>query len=180
MSPTGTDHAPAIPDTDPRLPFPHTETPTQCRTHPEWFSHEKTGTKAAAKDIAQAKRACSGCPIVQGCLKWALAHPDLTPVGVWAATTARQRVELRKGLAARLGPDWVAVVAAKDREQQEKQRAARLNPPTVREKCLARLERELIPTRPQPYKPQREPLTPERAARNRRVLERALAARAAA
>ncbi|MFH9968372.1 WhiB family transcriptional regulator [Streptomyces mirabilis] len=180
MSRTGNPNLTA-PEADLRIPFPFTDTPTACQIRPEWFSHEKTSTRAAEKDIAKAKAACSGCPIVKDCLKWALAHPDLTPVGVWGATTARRRTELRRRLAARLGPDWVGVVA--QREQAARQ-GARPSPPRdtasiERARAFARLETELIPTRPAPYEPWREPLTPERQARNLRLLELAVAQRPA-
>jgi transcription factor WhiB/Lsr2 protein len=114
MSRSRTPTDPGLLEADPRFPFPFTDTPTACRTHPEWFSHERTSTRAAEKDIAKAKLACSGCPIVADCLKWALANPALTPVGVWAATTPRQRPELRRRLTERLGPDWPSVVTQRD------------------------------------------------------------------
>ncbi len=173
MSRTGTTN-PASTEADPRIPLPRSETRTACRAHPEWFSHEKTGTRAAEKEIAKAKRACSGCPIVTDCRKWALANPQLTPVGVWAATTARQRTELRRRLVERLGEDWVGVFAAQDAARAQRRQQARLNPPTVGEKSLARLELEHIPTRPTPYRPGREPITPEQAAANRARLLAAL------
>lgn len=52
-------------------------------------------------------------------------------------------------------------------------------PSTVREQILACLELELIPNRPEPYEPRREPITPERAARNLHVLALALTKRTA-
>lgn len=182
MSRTGTPNQPAI-EAAPRIPFPFTDTPTACQKRPKWFSHEQTSTRAAEKDIAQAKRACSGCPIVNDCLKWALAHPDLTMVGVWAATTPRQRQQLRRRLKNRLGPDWVGVVARRDQAARQR-RTASTRPPQDsvqterrRAEAFARLEPELIPTRPAPYEPWREPLTPQRQAHNRRLLELALTQR---
>lgn len=97
---------------------------------------------------------------------------------MWAATTARQRTLLRKDLVRRLGEDWVGVVAAQERRKQEKQHATRTTPPTVREQALARLELELISSRPDPYQPWREPMTPARQAHNRATLEAALKAAA--
>ncbi|MFF2470405.1 hypothetical protein [Streptomyces mirabilis] len=41
-----------------------------------------------------------------------LTQPDLTRIGVWAATTAPDRSALRRRLENRLGPDWVNVIAA--------------------------------------------------------------------
>ncbi|MDQ1033560.1 hypothetical protein QF035_011229 [Streptomyces umbrinus] len=163
---------------DERIPFPHTEHPTPCQDDPALFAFEEVADRLQrTKTIARAKLACSGCPVVQGCLKWALANPSLTPRGVWAATTPGKRGALRNGLVQRLGDDWVGVVADQDR-RREQQQATPAVPPTVREQMLARLELELIPTRPQPYEPWREPLTPQRRADNRRLLERALAGKA--
>ncbi|MGI5532531.1 WhiB family transcriptional regulator [Streptomyces syringium] len=168
---TGVPNPPTIVSADDRIPFPHTEQPLRCRTHAALFKIEDipaSNSRAREKAVAKAARVCSGCPIVQGCLKWALANPKLTKNGVWAATTSRDRQKLRKKLVERLGEDWVAVVAEQDRRRE--QRSARVVPPTVREQALARLELELIPTRPAPYEPWREPMTPARQEENRRLL----------
>ncbi|WNI27332.1 WhiB family transcriptional regulator [Streptomyces sp. ITFR-16] len=181
---TGVPNAPAIVPADARIPFPHTEEVLRCRTSPELFGIEDIHNTdkdphAREKALAQAKHACSGCPIVQGCLKWALANEDLTKTGVWAATTARDRKQLRKQLAARLGDDWVAVVAEQDRRRAQRRQDARLAPPTVRTRALSRLEMELIPTRPEPYNRWSQPITPEQAASNRHVLELFVSGKAA-
>ncbi|WP_331762460.1 WhiB family transcriptional regulator [Streptomyces sp. NBC_01508] len=179
---TGVPNAPAIIPADDRIPFPHTEQPLRCRTNPALFEIEDIHTgdnrDAREKALTKATHACSGCPIVQGCLKWALANPDLTKTGVWAATTVRDRKQLRKNLVARLGDDWVAVVAEQDRRRL-RQRSARVVPPTVREQALARLELELIPTRPEPYNRWKEPITARQAASNRHVLELVASGKAA-
>ncbi|MFE4061641.1 hypothetical protein ACFXP3_36040, partial [Streptomyces sp. NPDC059096] len=101
-------------------------------------------------------------PIVNGCLKWALANPDLATSGVWAATTAPERNELRGQLVERLGDDWVGALAEQECCRRERRYTARAAAPTVREQVLARLELELIPNRPEPYEPWREPMTPAR------------------
>ncbi|MEU1668567.1 WhiB family transcriptional regulator [Streptomyces sparsogenes] len=177
---TGTPNIPAV-VADDRIPFPHTETPTRCQDDPKLFAIEDVADRTEReKALVKAKAACSGCPIVKDCLKWALANKPLTPTGVWAATTARERNKLRKDLVRRLGNDWVGVVAEQDRRRQEKQRAARLAPPTVRETVMARLELELIPTRPAPYEPWKEPMTPARQAQNMAILKAALSTKAAA
>ncbi|MFI5905261.1 WhiB family transcriptional regulator [Streptomyces cyaneofuscatus] len=167
---------------DTRIPFPDSEQPLACRTDPALFATEDVRTtddpRAREKATAQAKKACSTCPVAAECLKWALANPDLTPSGVWAATTKRDRTRLRKQLVARLGDDWVGVVADQDRRRRE-QREVRTAPPTVRDQALARLELELIHTRPEPYNPWKQPITPQQAAANRRVLELALTGKAA-
>lgn len=181
---TGVANAPAIVLADDRIPFPETDQVLRCRTSPALFQLEDIRNtdkdpRAREKALAQAKHACSGCPIVQGCLKWALANPGLTKTGVWAATTKRDRTQLRKELVARLGEDWVGVVAEQDRIRRERQRAARVVPPTVRELALARLELESIPTRPTPYNRWKEPITARQAASNRHVLELVASGKAA-
>ncbi|MEU7553106.1 WhiB family transcriptional regulator [Streptomyces sp. NPDC044571] len=169
---------------DDRIPFPHTDQALRCRTEPGLFSIEDIHNtdedpRARDKTLIKAKHACSGCPIVKDCLKWALANPDLTKTGVWAATTARDRTQLRKQLTARLGDDWVGVVAEQDRRRRERRRAARVVPPTLGELALARLELEGIPTRPAPYNRWKEPITAAQAASNRRVLELVASGKAA-
>ncbi|MYS37594.1 WhiB family redox-sensing transcriptional regulator [Streptomyces sp. KhCrAH-43] len=169
---------------DDRIPLPTSDQPLSCRTDPTLFAIEDVDTdedpRAREKTLALARRACSGCPIVTDCLKWALANPGLTPTGVWAATTKRERTRLRNQLAARLGPDWVGTVAEQDRRRRERQHAARLDPPPVRDQALTRLELELIPTRPEPYEPWRDPMTPARQAHNRALLHAALTTNKAA
>lgn len=181
---TGVPQPPTFIAADDRIPFPHTDQALRCRTEPALFALEdihNTGEdpRAREKALAKAKHACSGCPIVKGCLKWALANADLTKAGVWAATTARDRTQLRKQLVARLGADWIGMVAEQDRRRRERQRAARTVPPTVREQALARLEVELIPTRPEPYNRWKQPITPQQAASNRHVLELVASGKAA-
>ncbi|WP_256122548.1 WhiB family transcriptional regulator [Streptomyces sp. LUP47B] len=116
---------------DERIPFPHTDRPTPCQDDPALFAFEEVADRTQrTKTIARAKLACSGCPIVQGCLKWALANPSLTRTGVWAATTPGKRGALRQGLLQRFGDDWAGVVAAQDRRREQRQ-TARTVPPTV-------------------------------------------------
>ncbi|WP_326743395.1 WhiB family transcriptional regulator [Streptomyces sp. NBC_01768] len=169
---------------DGRIPFPHTDQVLRCRTNPQMFEiediHNAADTPHARQAaLTKANRACAGCPIVNGCLKWALANPDLTATGVWAATTARDRTALRDRLVARLGADWVAAVVDQDRRRRERQREVRVVPPTTRELALARLELESIPTRPEPYNRWTEPITPDRAASNRHALVQAITNKAA-
>lgn len=171
---------------DERIPFPRTDAPLPCRTNPQWFSHDRIlpAGDEAEEDIARARQACRSCPIAEGCLKWALAHPDSTGVGVWAATTATERGALRRRLVQRLGEDWVEVVARRDEAARQRRRQERWNPPPIRQqqaqRALSRLELELIPSRPAPYEPWREPITPARAAANRAALARAVGAKTAA
>lgn len=164
-----------------RIPFPTTDTPTRCADDPALFAIEDIpDEKERAKALAQAKRACAGCPIAADCLKWALANRNLTQTGVWAATTVQQRGVLRKKLIRRHGPDWVAVIADADRLRKEREQAARVQPVSVREKALARLEEERLTAPPAPYEPWREPMTPARQAQNRRLLLAGLTTKAAA
>ncbi|MCZ4607356.1 WhiB family transcriptional regulator [Streptomyces sp. Lzd4kr] len=164
---------------DERIPFPHLDRPAVCQDDPALFAIEEvTGRPQRERTLARARLACSRCPVVHDCLKWALANPTLTSRGVWAATTPGQRRELRKRLVHRLGDDWIGAVAAQDRQRLERRTRPHTRPPTAREERLARLELELIPTRPKPYEPWREPLTPERRAYNLRLLGLALKGKA--
>ncbi|MGW4825439.1 WhiB family transcriptional regulator [Streptomyces sp. NPDC004227] len=98
---------------DDGIRFPYSPTLTACHPQPHTFAYDR-GTSndlEVQARIAQAKAACRRCPIATTCLQWALAHPELTPEGIWAATTARERTGLRQRLTARLGTDWVGVVA---------------------------------------------------------------------
>ncbi|GAB2606878.1 hypothetical protein GCM10027168_44660 [Streptomyces capparidis] len=133
------------------------------------FAIEGTTEKARAREIARAKRACAACPVVADCLKWALANPDLTRVGVWAATTPRDRAALRRRLVDRLGEDWVGVVSARDQAaRQRTPTPGRLRPP-VRDLVL--LAGEAVPVRPLPRTPPAQvPLTPAQQEHNRQML----------
>ncbi|MFJ9729269.1 WhiB family transcriptional regulator [Streptomyces sp. NPDC101209] len=102
-------------EADPRIPFPQAETTLACRTNPGLFHYEGSTSPEDRARIERARTACRGCPIAEGCLKWALANPSLTRTGIWAATTTRQRTRLRRSLHLRLGSDWVGVVARADR-----------------------------------------------------------------
>ncbi|WP_405763909.1 WhiB family transcriptional regulator [Actinacidiphila glaucinigra] len=129
MSSPGQPHH-LVSEADPRMPFPHSVTPTACRSNYALFAHNH-GDSVEDTDgrIAQANAACRVCTLAADCLKWALANPQLTPNGIWAATTPRQRTTLRQRLVARLGRDWVAVVAEHDRRRSE---AHRQRVPAVR------------------------------------------------
>ncbi|MGW7673916.1 WhiB family transcriptional regulator [Streptomyces sp. NPDC054775] len=110
--------------------------------------------------IERARRACSGCPIADGCLKWALANPHLTPSSIWAATTARQRTTLRHRLQIRLGADWVGVVAQTDRARARQARSQAPDPaPPAHPMWTSR------------YEPRRQPVTPHQQQRNREALD---------
>ncbi|MDX2565010.1 WhiB family transcriptional regulator [Streptomyces sp. TX20-6-3] len=139
---------PTDPSPDPRFPFPHTSAPTRCRTRPELYdlaSGDLSGdTKNAAQTrLEQARRACSACPIVTACLRWALVNKTLTQDGVFAGTTPAQRRALRRRLADRLGPDWVDVLAARDQARRERAEAARHTPLPVAQARIVHLDREL-------------------------------------
>ncbi|MFB6961159.1 WhiB family transcriptional regulator [Streptomyces sp. NPDC056309] len=91
---------------DARIPFPYSPTPTACRTQPQTFAYERSisSDPEVRARIARAKTTCRRCPIAAACLQWALA-----------AATASERTGLRHRLIARLGKDWVAVVADRRR-----------------------------------------------------------------
>ncbi|GHB68060.1 hypothetical protein GCM10010377_68720 [Streptomyces viridiviolaceus] len=153
---------PAI-EADPRIPFPHSPTPTVCKATPALFAHDLGDSTPEASDrMHQAKTACRACPIAADCLKWALANPTLTREGIWAATTARERTTLRRRLVERLGKDWVGVVADHDRRLHERREAARHSPLPVAEARIVHLDREANGPTPTP----RRPLTPGQQQRN--------------
>ncbi|MEU3341852.1 WhiB family transcriptional regulator [Streptomyces sp. NPDC006668] len=158
---------PSEPDaaTDPRFPFPHSPTPTQCQLQPTLFDFahgdRSTDRQATEKRLGQARKACAGCPIAADCLKWALVNKEASKLGVWAATTPGQRTELRKRLAARLGPDWIDVLAARDRARREQAAAARHTPLSVDQARIVRLDREI--NGPMPA---RRPLPPQQQQHN--------------
>lgn len=146
-------------EADPRIPFPHTNTPLACRTDPDLFAHEY-GQSSSTEDRARterARRTCRGCPIAAGCLKWALANPSLTPTGIWAATNSRERTVLRRRLQARHGLDWVGVVAEADRTRALRTPGSVLAP-------------SASPTPAGPYEPWRESVTPGQQRGNRQLL----------
>ncbi|MCX4411522.1 WhiB family transcriptional regulator [Streptomyces sp. NBC_01764] len=155
--------APALIEADPRILFPHTDDPLACRTNPGWFAHEYgQNSKDDLARIERAKTACSGCPIAAGCLKWALANRELTPTGIWAATTARQRTGLRQRLQLRYGLDWVGVLAQADRERARRSEA---RPPAT---DPAQPASAMWSSR---YKPWTEPVTTDQQQRNRELLD---------
>ncbi|MFI6662676.1 WhiB family transcriptional regulator [Streptomyces sp. NPDC050523] len=121
---------------DPRFPQPQSPSPTRCQTEPQLFDRD-FGDRHKEKELEQARRACSGCPLVTDCLKWALVNENLTTVGIWAATTPCQRKTLRKRLVDRLGPDWIDAVARQDQTRRERAAAARHTPPTVDQARIA-------------------------------------------
>ncbi|MFH8717503.1 WhiB family transcriptional regulator [Streptomyces zaomyceticus] len=163
-------------DPDPRFPFPHTTAPTRCRTRPELFDLASGDLsvdtkKATQKRLEQARRACSACPVVTACLRWALVNKPVTQDGVFAGTTPGQRNVLRCRLADRIGPDWVYVLAARDQAHRERAEAARHTPLPVTQGRIVRLDREL--NRPMNLLPRP---TPEEQRLNRSRLEAGLKA----
>ncbi|MDI6413178.1 WhiB family transcriptional regulator [Streptomyces albus] len=146
MSRAGIPDPSHFPDPDPRFPFPHSPAPTRCQTEPATFDFSRgSGVSRDAREgqLARARRACSACPIVKDCLKWALVNKDLTKTGVFAATTPLQRTALRKRMADRLGPDWTDVLAERDRARRARVAAARHNPLTISQARIVRLDREI-------------------------------------
>ncbi|MEU8548968.1 WhiB family transcriptional regulator [Streptomyces roseoverticillatus] len=93
---------------DSRVPFPDVDEVTACRDNPDWFG-DRRGCEAL-EELERAKDTCRACPVARQCLLWALANPALTPVGVWASTTPKDRAALRIRLEQRLGQDWVGAV----------------------------------------------------------------------
>jgi hypothetical protein len=158
MSRIGTSNNPAPTEADSRIPFPHSDTPLVCRTNPAWFAHEYgDNTPGDVARMERAKTACRACPLAADCLKGALANPSLTPTGIWAATTARQRTTLRHRLQVRLGLDWVGIVAQADGERALRRSA--------RTPAVTQAAPPAHPLWSSHYEPWREPITPERLGR---------------
>ncbi|MER6466420.1 WhiB family transcriptional regulator [Streptomyces sp. NPDC001228] len=106
---------------DPRFPRPQSATATRCQRQPELFDFERGDYARRMPELAQARSACARCPLAADCLLWALVNKNAATVGIIAGTTPRQRTQLRSRLAARLGSDWVDVLA--DREAARRDRA---------------------------------------------------------
>jgi hypothetical protein len=96
---------------DPRVPYPPITTDTECRTEPNRWHPAKYSNPVI--EARQAIHACRRCPHARACLLWALANPELSKHGIWAATHPYQRRLLRDGLVERLGEDWVGVVTGR-------------------------------------------------------------------
>ncbi|MFJ3229237.1 histone-like nucleoid-structuring protein Lsr2 [Streptomyces sp. NPDC086783] len=173
MSHPGVPKTTDFPDPDPRIPFPHSTTRPRCQEEPGLFDYDygqrNSNRKQTTERLTAARNACSGCPLVTDCLKWALANPKITRVGIWAATTHRDRQILRKRLVNRLGPDWIDVVAARDRARRDRAAAQRLNPLSVAQARVVALDQEINGPLP-PHLP----LTPEQQQHNVTQLANAL------
>ncbi|MGP3637827.1 WhiB family transcriptional regulator [Streptomyces sp. 24-1644] len=155
-----------------QTPLPRPETPTACRTSPALFTHEPGDTDR--KRAAQARSICSACPLAPTCLKWALAHPEQVPTGIWAGTTAQQRTVLRARLSNRLGSNWVHVLATQERARHERAAASRTRPLGVREARVIQLDRDFNG----PMRNRVPKLHPEQQAANRQRLLAALTGKA--
>ena len=46
-----------------------------------------------AKQVAEAKAVCAGCPVRAGCLQWTLEHGEH---GIWGGTTESERDNTRR------------------------------------------------------------------------------------
>ena len=177
---TAASNTEAVTSADPRVPFPPITAQTACRTEPDRWFPDRYGEDSIERH--QAVNACKGCPLAEQCLLWALANPELTEHGIWAATTPRQRTYLRQSLRARLGRDWVAVVATRRRARTqagvERRWGSRVHPavPLTAASPVAAAAVPAVVSGPRNW----EPVTPERAARNREILLAALRERQAA
>ncbi|MFD6823320.1 WhiB family transcriptional regulator [Streptomyces sp. NPDC060085] len=149
-----TDHVPS----DPRLPFPTAQ--TRCHSEPSRFDFANGDRTAGGKEtrqrIEEARTACAGCPAATDCLLWALVNEQATRVGIWAATTPRERDTLRKRVAVRLGPEWVDVLANQIKARHGRAAAARTNPLTVAQARIVCLEHERNGPMPRPITPRRQ------------------------
>ncbi|MFD6826955.1 WhiB family transcriptional regulator [Streptomyces sp. NPDC060085] len=142
------DHVP----TDSRFPFPIGQ--TRCQSEPSRFDlangDRTAGGKETRQRVEEARTACAGCPAATDCLLWALVNKQATRVGIWAATTPRERDTLRKRIADRLGPNWVDVLAEEIKARRERAAAARNNPLTVAQTRIVSLDHEMNGPMPRP------------------------------
>jgi WhiB family transcriptional regulator, redox-sensing transcriptional regulator len=60
-----------------------------CRPYPTWWWFT-----ADCPEAVEAFVVCTNCRVREDCLNFAVDHPEL--VGIWAATTERDRAELRR------------------------------------------------------------------------------------
>ncbi|MFJ6509294.1 WhiB family transcriptional regulator [Streptomyces sp. NPDC091879] len=150
----GNGHVP----TDPRFPFPTAQ--TRCQSEPSRFDFANgdriSGGKDTQQRIEEARTACAGCPAATDCLLWALVNKQAARVGIWAATTPRERNTLRKRIADRLGPDWVDELAEQIKARRERAAAARTPPLTVAQARMVRLDHEMNGPMPRPITPRRQ------------------------
>lgn len=64
-----------------------------CRGHdPELFFPLSETTPTTRRQIDEAKAVCQGCPVLESCRSYALAHG---PEGIWGGTTESERRALR-------------------------------------------------------------------------------------
>ncbi|MFB7245650.1 WhiB family transcriptional regulator [Streptomyces populi] len=152
---------------DPRFRFPHTSEPTRCRLIPQAFdcANGDRTDEAAERRLELARKECARCPVAAGCLLWALVNESAARVGIWAATTPRERTQLRKRIADRLGPDWVELLAAQGQARRERAAEARTAPLTIDQARIVRLDSDVNGPMPRP-----RTLSPARQQRNRNRL----------
>lgn len=160
---TATSNATAV-TSDPRIPFPAVTEGTACRARPELWFPKSYGDSSI--ECHRAKIVCKRCPVAEQCLLWALANPELTEHGIWAATSPKKRTHLRRALRESLGKDWVAVVATRREARTNARAAQRWNP-----RLQAAADPSAAAAPPAPAGPRRrEPVTPQQATRNRMAL----------
>ena len=163
---------------DPGVPYPLITEETACRTRSErWFPARYSQDSI---EQHQARNACLRCLVAEQCLLWALANPELSEHGIWAATSPKKRTHLRTSLVERLGADWVAVVVAQRRARDARRRGAARVRPTIPLTAAA----PAAEPAPEPVAAtgarRWEPVTAEQAAHNRAVLLQGLRERRAA
>ena len=73
----------------PSLQQPRWQQHAACRPHPTWWWFTPDGPEAVEAYVI-----CTECTVRDDCLTFALDHPEL--IGVWAATTDRDRSKLRR------------------------------------------------------------------------------------
>jgi WhiB family redox-sensing transcriptional regulator len=63
---------------------------------PDLFFPDEYGRRCQ-RQIKKAREICKTCPMLDPCLEWAVARPNLE--GIWAATTPMERRRIRTGAA---------------------------------------------------------------------------------
>lgn len=117
---------PLIIEADPRVPAPDYDNAPCGDLDPKAADAQFHPKRMGDEDTLAAKALCKRCPQATDCLLYVLANSSLFPEGVWAATTPKERDELRARLTERLGDDWVAAAV------RTRTRARRRRPPARR------------------------------------------------
>ena len=81
----------------PNLPAP--QGTLACEQNPErWFFLGKPGVRNHAQEahLEEVKEDCRACPVMGGCLRYALSNDERD--GIWGATTPEERRAIKRGV----------------------------------------------------------------------------------